>query len=111
MKAIQKAQFRSRMALRLLAASALAASLAGCYQTDTAQVEYPFDYRQRHPITVRLAAIAAASRRANGRTSSHSRRPGVVSRAAALSSRYRAAAQRIVQPQTRHAKSVLFLPP
>jgi len=56
MKAIQKAQFRSRMALRLLAASALAASLAGCYQTDTAQVEYPFDYRQRHPITVREGA-------------------------------------------------------
>jgi pilus assembly protein CpaD len=55
MKAIQKAQFRSRM-LRLLAASALAASLAGCYQTDTAQVEYPFDYRQRHPITVREGA-------------------------------------------------------
>ena len=56
MKAIQKAQFRSRMALQLLAASALAASLAGCYQTDTAQVEYPFDYRQRHPITVREGA-------------------------------------------------------
>jgi pilus assembly protein CpaD len=55
MKALQKAQTKRRNgpALRLLAASALAATLAGCYQTDTAQVEYPFDYRQRHPIVVR----------------------------------------------------------
>jgi pilus assembly protein CpaD len=42
----------SRAALRVLAAGGLAAALAGCYQTE-AQVEYPFDYRQRHPITVR----------------------------------------------------------
>jgi pilus assembly protein CpaD len=41
-----------RSALRLLAAGGLAAVLAGCYQTE-AQMEYPFDYRQRHPITVR----------------------------------------------------------
>ena len=40
----------------LLAAGALAATLAGCYQTDTAQVEYPYDYRQRHPIVVREGA-------------------------------------------------------
>ena len=55
MKVIQKARTKCRNgpALRLLAASALAATLAGCYQTDTAQVEYPFDYRQRHPIVVR----------------------------------------------------------
>jgi len=53
MKTIQKAQRRRALALRLLAATALAATLAGCYKTDTAQVEYPFDYRQRHPITVR----------------------------------------------------------
>jgi pilus assembly protein CpaD len=53
MKTIQKAQRRRVLALRLLAATALAATLAGCYKTDTAQVEYPFDYRQRHPITVR----------------------------------------------------------
>src|SRR5215470_9419712 len=56
MKAIQKANRRRVLALRLLAASALAATLAGCYRTDTAQVEYPFDYRQRHPITVREGA-------------------------------------------------------
>jgi pilus assembly protein CpaD len=56
MKTIQKARCRSRLALRLIAASVLAASLAGCYRTDTAQVEYPFDYRQRHPITVREGA-------------------------------------------------------
>jgi pilus assembly protein CpaD len=53
MKAIQRAQRRRVLALRLLAVTALAATLAGCYKTDTAQVEYPFDYRQRHPITVR----------------------------------------------------------
>src|SRR6478752_10302283 len=55
MKLVQKARTKHRNgpALRLLAASALAATLAGCYQTDTAQVEYPFDYRQRHPIVVR----------------------------------------------------------
>ena len=58
MKAIQKARAKRRNgpALRLLAAGALAATLAGCYQTDTAQVEYPFDYRQRHPIVVREGA-------------------------------------------------------
>src|SRR5262245_4270641 len=56
MKTIQKAQRRRVLALRLLAATALAATLAGCYRTDTAQVEYPFDYRQRHPITVHEGA-------------------------------------------------------
>jgi len=54
MKVIQKAAGRrhSRSALRLLAAASLAAALAGCYQTE-AQVEYPVDYRLRHPIAVR----------------------------------------------------------
>ncbi|HYC16625.1 MAG TPA: CpaD family pilus assembly protein [Pseudolabrys sp.] len=54
MTKIQKAlgKRRGRLALRLLAAGGLAAVLAGCYQTE-AQMEYPFDYRQRHPITVR----------------------------------------------------------
>jgi pilus assembly protein CpaD len=47
------ARRRSRSAFRLLAASGLAATLAGCYQTQVAQVEYPNDYRQRHPITLR----------------------------------------------------------
>jgi len=40
-------------ALRLLAAGSLAALLAGCYQTRVAQTEYPTDYRQRHPITLK----------------------------------------------------------
>ena len=53
MKVIGKARRQGGLALRLIAAGALATTLAGCYKTDTAQVEYPFDYRQRHPITVR----------------------------------------------------------
>lgn len=44
---------RNRSALRLLAAGGFAVLLAGCYQTPVAQVEYPTDYRLRHPITVR----------------------------------------------------------
>jgi len=53
MNAIHKAvKRRSRPALRLLATSGLAFTLAGCYQTQVAQVEYPVDYSQRHPITV-----------------------------------------------------------
>ena len=45
---------RCRAALRLLAAGALAGLLAGCYQTQVAQhSEYPNDYRQRHPITLK----------------------------------------------------------
>lgn len=42
-----------RRAPRLLMAGALAAMLAGCYQPRTAQREYPDDYRQRHPITLK----------------------------------------------------------
>ena len=55
MTAINKAMVRrrGRSALRLLAAGGLAATLAGCYQSQVAQVEYPTDYRQRHPITLR----------------------------------------------------------
>lgn len=44
---------RRQAALRLLAAAALTSLLGGCYQTQTARNEYPTDYRDRHPITVR----------------------------------------------------------
>jgi pilus assembly protein CpaD len=44
---------RAQAALRLLAIGGLAAMLAGCYQTRVAQSEYPTDYRQRHPITLK----------------------------------------------------------
>ncbi len=44
---------RGRAALRLLAAGALAGLLAGCYQTQVAEQEYPRDYRERHPITLK----------------------------------------------------------
>lgn len=45
---------RAYPALRLLAVAGLAAGLAGCYQTQVAQHdEYPTDYRQRHPITLK----------------------------------------------------------
>lgn len=47
---------RRQAALRLLAAAALTSVLGGCYQTQTAKNEYPFDYRDRHPITVREGA-------------------------------------------------------
>lgn len=44
---------RSRTALRLLAAAGLAALLGGCYQTREVQSAYPYDYRLRHPITLK----------------------------------------------------------
>ena len=45
---------RRHAALRLLAAAVLTSLLGGCYQTQqTARAEYPLDYRDRHPITVR----------------------------------------------------------
>ncbi|RDV05769.1 CpaD family pilus assembly protein [Undibacter mobilis] len=47
---------RRQVALRLLAAAALTSVLGGCYQTQTAKNDYPFDYRDRHPITVREGA-------------------------------------------------------
>lgn len=54
MTAIQKTlKGRGRSVLRLIAAGGIATSLAGCYQTQVAQIEYPVDYRQRHPIVVR----------------------------------------------------------
>ena len=54
MTAIQKAlKGRGRLVLRLMAACSIATTLAGCYQTEVAQVEYPVDTRQRHPIVVR----------------------------------------------------------
>src|SRR4029078_4542713 len=47
---------RSRAVLRALMASCVAVTLAGCYQTEVAQKEYPTDYRQRHPIVLREGA-------------------------------------------------------
>src|SRR6185295_2639683 len=44
---------RSRAVLRALMASCVAVTLAGCYQTEVAEREYPTDYRQRHPIVLR----------------------------------------------------------
>jgi pilus assembly protein CpaD len=46
----------SKMVLRALMAGCFAVTLAGCYQTEVAQKEYPTDYRQRHPIVVREGA-------------------------------------------------------
>ena len=40
-------------ALRLLAVGGFAVLLAGCYQQRVAQRDYPDDYRQRHPITLK----------------------------------------------------------
>jgi len=42
-----------RFALRLVAAAVLTGVLGACNQTQTAKNDYPFDYRDRHPITVR----------------------------------------------------------
>ena len=42
--------------LRALMAGCFAVTLAGCYQTEVAQKEYPTDYRQRHPIVLREGA-------------------------------------------------------
>jgi pilus assembly protein CpaD len=55
MTAISRAMVgrRRRAALRLLAAGGLATLLAGCYQTQVAQQDYPTDYRDRHPITLK----------------------------------------------------------
>jgi len=44
---------RSRVALRLLAAGGLAAVLGGCYQQPGTHETYQFDYRLRHPITLK----------------------------------------------------------
>ena len=45
---------RKRAALRLLTAAGLAVMLAGCYETTKVVEErkYPFDYRDRHPVTL-----------------------------------------------------------
>jgi pilus assembly protein CpaD len=43
----------AQAALRLLAVGGLAGLLAGCYQQREAPREYPDDYRQRHPITLK----------------------------------------------------------
>jgi len=44
---------RAPAALRLFALAGLAAMLAGCNETTMAQRDYPTDYRQRHPITLK----------------------------------------------------------
>ncbi|MBS0249120.1 MAG: CpaD family pilus assembly protein [Proteobacteria bacterium] len=51
-----QADRRRQTALRLLAAAALTSVLGGCYQTQSARNEFPTDYRDRHPITVREGA-------------------------------------------------------
>ncbi|HZP69824.1 MAG TPA: CpaD family pilus assembly protein [Pseudolabrys sp.] len=57
MTAITKASVRSnRTVLRALMAGTFAVTVAGCYQTEVAQKEYPTDYRQRHPIVLREGA-------------------------------------------------------
>ena len=47
------AERRFRAAVRLLTAGALAGLLAGCQTQVAQQGEYPNDYRQRHPITLK----------------------------------------------------------
>jgi len=47
------AKRRSQAALRLLVAAGLAAMLGGCYQSREAHIDYPFDFRLRHPITLK----------------------------------------------------------
>lgn len=44
---------RGRTVLRLLTVGALAGLLAGCFQSKSAQLEYPTDYRERHAITLK----------------------------------------------------------
>jgi pilus assembly protein CpaD len=45
---------RGQAVLRLLAVGGLAAMLAGCYETaPVAQLDFPMDYRDRHPITLK----------------------------------------------------------
>ena len=58
MTAITRASAKggSKTVLRALWASCFAVTLAGCYQTEVAQKEYPNDYRQRHPIVLREGA-------------------------------------------------------
>jgi pilus assembly protein CpaD len=44
---------RAQAALRLLVAGGLAVMLAGCYETAKEAKNYPTDYRDRHPITLK----------------------------------------------------------
>jgi pilus assembly protein CpaD len=44
---------RCRAVPRLIAVCSLAAMLGGCYESHLAKGEYPDDYRQRHPITLK----------------------------------------------------------
>jgi pilus assembly protein CpaD len=53
------ARRRGSAALRAVAVCGLAALLAGCYQQRIAQREYPDDYRQRHPITLKEGVHSA----------------------------------------------------
>ncbi|HZD89812.1 MAG TPA: CpaD family pilus assembly protein [Pseudolabrys sp.] len=42
----------ARAALRFIALGGLAVTLAGCYQQTVAENDYPWDVRERHPITL-----------------------------------------------------------
>ena len=44
---------RAQAALRLLAIGGLAVLLAGCYKTPKEAKNFPIDYRDRHPITLK----------------------------------------------------------
>ncbi len=44
---------RAQAALRLLVAGGLAVMLAGCYETAKEAKNFPTDYRERHPITLK----------------------------------------------------------
>jgi len=59
--AIEKAPIAKRRtaALRAVAVCGLAALLAGCYQPRIAKRDYPDDFRQRHPITIKEGVHSA----------------------------------------------------
>ena len=97
-------------------ASCVAVTLAGCYQTEVAQKEYPTDYRQRHPIVLRegaqnsiscLAATVADSPRASAPMSFLLPRHGAGTPAAGSSSRFQRAAHRsAASDATREIRSI-----
>ena len=62
-----------RHAMRFLAVAGIAALLGACNQTQVAESQYPVDYRQRHPITLKDIKDLAQS---DGKTS----KPSVLGR-------------------------------
>ena len=119
MTAIHRAVVRrhSRTALRLLAAGCLAVTLAGCYQTQVAQVEYPNDYRQRHPITLRegvqtvevmLGRNRGGLNQISGPTCCRSHKNGGARRVAASYSKCRMAVPPTTPPRIQLRKFVPF---